>query len=172
MELQIIQSKIFEIRGCRVILDFDLAQLYNVETRTLKQAVKRNLSRFPPDFMFVLTKNEWEELITNCDKLPESVKFSPALPMAFVEQGVAMLSTVLRSQTAIDVNISIMRAFVLMRQLAIGHDELLKRIEELEASTDSQFNDIYQALTQLLSKQQEEKTTVRRRIGYVKYDEK
>jgi len=150
MELQIIQSKIFEIRGCRVILDFDLAELYQVETRALKQAVKRNLSRFPNDFMFVLTRDEWKELITICDKLPESVRFSPALPMAFAEQGVAMLSSVLRSKTAIEVNISIMRAFVLMRQLAIGYDELFKRIEQLEISSNTQFSEIYQALTELM----------------------
>ena len=89
--------------------------------------------------------------------------------MAFTEQGVAMLSSVLRSQTAIEVNISIMRAFVLMRQMVAGYEELLKRIEELEASTDAQFNDIYQALTQLLSQSQEQKQ--RRRIEFVTYDE-
>ena len=88
--------------------------------------------------------------------------------MAFTEQGVAMLSSVLRSQTAIEVNISIMRAFVLMRQMVAGYEELLKRIEELEASTDAQFNDIYQALTQLLSQSQEQKQ--HRRIGFVTYD--
>ena len=100
---------------------------------------------------------------------PPDYNFGAALPMAFTEQGVAMLSSVLRSQTAIEVNISIMRAFVLMRQMVAGYEELLKRIEELEASTDAQFNDIYQALTQLLSQSQEQKQ--RRRIGFVTYDE-
>ena len=136
MELQIIQNKIFEVRGYRVMLDFDLAELYNVKTKVLKQAVKRNIQRFPSDFMFELDKEEFHQLVTNCDQFPESLKHSSVSPMVFTEQGVAMLSTVLRSQTAIDVNISIMRAFVLMRQMVIGYDELLKRIEELEESTD------------------------------------
>ncbi|KGL56610.1 MULTISPECIES: ORF6N domain-containing protein [Porphyromonas] len=152
MELQVIQNKIFEVRGYRVVLDFHLAELYNVKTKVLKQAVKRNIQRFPSDFMFELDKEEFHQLVTNCDQFPETLKHSSVSPMVFTEQGVAMLSTVLRSQTAIDVNISIMRAFVLMRQMVIGYDELLKRIEELEESTDAQFSEIYQALTQLLSK--------------------
>ena len=134
------------------MLDFHLAELYNVKTKVLKQAVKRNIQRFPSDFMFELDKEEFHQLVTNCDQFPETLKHSSVSPMVFTEQGVAMLSTVLRSQTAIDVNISIMRAFVLMRQMVIGYDELLKRIEELEESTDAQFSEIYQALTQLLSK--------------------
>ena len=168
MDLQIIQNKIFEIRGCRVMLDFHLAELYQVETRVLKQAVKRNLSRFPDDFAFQLTKDEWQELITICDKFPENIRHTPTSPLAFLEQGVAMLSSVLRSQTAIDVNISIMRAFVLMRQMSIGYEELLKRIEELEQSTDAQFSEVYQALTQLLSKPEPKP---RKPIGYRTYDE-
>ena len=168
MDLQVIQNKIFEVRGCRVMLDFHLAELYQVETRALKQAVKRNIERFPSDFMFELSKDEWSRLITNCDKFPNNIRHTPTPPMAFTEQGVAMLSSVLRSKIAIEVNISIMRAFVLMRQMVAGYEELLKRIEELEASTDAQFNDIYQALTQLLSQSQEQKQ--RRRIGFVTYD--
>ena len=168
MDLQIIQNKIFEVRGCRVMLDFHLEELYQVETRALKQAVKRNLSRFPSDFAFQLTKDEWQELITNCDKFPENIRHTPIPPLAFLEQGVAMLSSVLRSQTAIDVNISIMRAFVLMRQMSIGYEELLKRIEELEQSTDAQFSEVYQALTQLLSKPDPKP---RKPIGYRTYDE-
>ena len=168
MDLQIIQNKIFEVRGCRVMLDFHLAELYQVETRALKQAVKRNLSRFPSDFAFQLTKDEWQGLITNCDKFPENIRHTPNPPLAFLEQGVAMLSSVLRSQTAIDVNISIMRAFVLMRQMSIGYEELLKRIEELEQSTDAQFSEVYQALTQLLSKPEPKP---RKPIGYRTYDE-
>ena len=150
------------------MLDFHLAELYQVETRALKQAVKRNLSRFPSDFAFQLTKDEWQELITNCDKFPENIRHTPIPPLAFLEQGVAMLSSVLRSQTAIDVNISIMRAFVLMRQMSIGYEELLKRIEELEQSTDAQFSEVYQALTQLLSKPDPKP---RKPIGYRTYDE-
>ena len=107
-------------------------------------------------------------LITNCDKFPENIRHTPTPPLAFLEQGVAMLSSVLRSQTAIDVNISIMRAFVLMRQMSIGYEELLKRIEELEQSTDAQFSEVYQALTQLLSKPDPKP---RKPIGYRTYDE-
>jgi hypothetical protein len=171
MDLQVIQNKIFEVRGCRVMLDFHLAELYQVETRALKQAVKRNIGRFPSDFMFVLSKEEANLLLSigvSQNVIPSDYNFGATLPMAFTEQGVAMLSSVLRSQTAIEVNISIMRAFVLMRQMVAGYEELLKRIEELEVSTDAQFNDIYQALTQLLSQSQEQKQ--RRRIGFVTYD--
>lgn len=171
VDLQVIQNKIFEVRGCRVMLDFHLAELYQVETRALKQAVKRNIGRFPSDFMFVLSKEEANLLLSigvSQNVIPPDYNFGAALPMAFTEQGIAMLSSVLRSQTAIEVNISIMRAFVLMRQMVAGYEELLKRIEELEASTDAQFNDIYQALTQLLSQSQEQKQ--RRRIGFVTYD--
>ena len=165
MDLQIIQSKIFEVRGYRVMLDYHLAELYGVPTKALKQAVKRNEKRFPSDFRFTMTKSEWDELVTNCDQLPDSLKHSYVLPDCFTEQGVAMLSSVLRSQTAIDVNIAIMRAFVLMRQMVIGYEELLKRIEELEVSTDAQFSEVYKALTQLLSKQEQDKG--RRPIGYI-----
>lgn len=165
MQLQIIQNKIFEIRGQRVILDFDLAELYQVENRALKQAVKRNQERFPNDFMFVLTKNEWQEVITICDNLPQTVKFSPALPFAFTEQGVAMLSSVLRSKTAIEINISIMRAFVAIRQYALGYAELNRKLEEFMIETNVQFSDIYQALTELAS-QKEEENKPRNPIGY------
>ena len=172
MQLQIIQNKIFNIRGQRVILDFDLAVMYEVETRALKQAVKRNMSRFPEDFMFELTKSEWQEVITICDNLPQTVKFSPALPFAFTEQGVAMLSSVLRSQKAIEVNISIMRAFVALRQYALGYAELNRKLEEFMIGTNMQFSDIYQALTELAS-QKEEENKPRKRIGFnVQQDEK
>ena len=171
MDLQIIQNKIFEVRGCRVMLDYHLAELYQVETRALKQAVKRNIKRFPSDFMFVLTQEEANLLLSigvSQNVIPLDYNFGVAMPMAFTEQGVAMLSSVLRSKVAIEVNISIMRAFVLMRQMAIGYEELSRRIEELEVSTDAQFNELYQALTQLLSQSQQQKE--RRPIGFVTYD--
>ena len=167
MELQIIQNKIYEIRGIRVKLDFDLANLYDVETRVLKQAVKRNINRFPEDFMFELTKNEWQEVITICDNLPETIKYSPATAFAFSEQGVAMLSSVLRSKKAIEVNISIMRAFVALRQYALGYAELNRKLEEFMIETNMQFSDIYQALTELAS-QEEVKSKPRKRVGYIK----
>lgn len=163
MELQIIQGKIYEFRGYRIILDKDLAELYQVETKALKQAVKRNPERFPSDFMFELTKEELDSLRSQI--VTSSWGGSRYLPYAFTEQGVAMLSSVLRSETAIKVNISIMRAFVEIRRLATGYEELMKRIEELEISTDNQFGEIYQALTELASKKAIEDKP-RRTIGY------
>ena len=171
MDLQIIQNKIFEVRSCRVMLDYHLAELYQVETRALKQAVKRNIERFPSDFMFVLTQEEANLLLSigvSQNVIPLDYNFGVAMPMAFTEQGVAMLSSVLRSKVAIEVNISIMRAFVLMRQMAIGYEELSRRIEELEVSTDAQFNELYQALTQLLSQSKQQKE--RRPVGFVTYN--
>lgn len=183
MDLQIIQSKIYEIRGCRVMLDSDLAALYQVETKALKQAVKRNIDRFPDDFMFQLTKEEMESLRSQVMTLEKETGDETNLRsqivtsrwggsryqnFVFTEQGVAMISSVLRSDTAVKVNISIMRAFVLMRQISIGYEELLKRIEELEQSTDAQFSEVYQALTQLLSNPEPKP---RKPIGYRTYDE-
>ena len=153
------------------MLDYHLAELYQVETRALKQAVKRNIERFPGDFMFVLTQEEANLLLSigvSQKVIPPAYNFGVAMPMAFTEQGVAMLSSVLRSKVAIEVNISIMRAFVLMRQMAIGYEELSRRIEELEVSTDAQFNELYQALTQLLSQSKQQKE--RRPVGFVTYN--
>lgn len=153
------------------MLDYHLAELYQVETRALKQAVKRNIERFPGDFMFVLTQEEDNLLLSigiSQNVIPPDYNFGVAMPMAFTEQGVAMLSSVLRSKVAIEVNISIMRAFVLMRQMAIGYEELSRRIEELEVSTDAQFNELYQALTQLLSQSKQQKE--RRPVGFVTYN--
>ena len=153
------------------MLDYHLAELYQVETRALKQAVKRNIERFPGDFMFVLTQEEANLLLSigvSQNVIPPDYNFGVAMPMAFTEQGVAMLSSVLRSKVAIEVNISIMRAFVLMRQMAIGYEELSRRIEELEVSTDAQFNELYQALTQILSQSKQQKE--RRPVGFVTYN--
>jgi len=129
-------SRIFYIRNERVILDFDLAILYETETRILKQAVRRNIKRFPEDFMFELTQKEWNELITNCDMLLNR-KFSPALPFAFTEMGVAMLSSVLKNEKAINGNISIMSTFVHLRQFASLNKEIFDRIGNLETRFDS-----------------------------------
>lgn len=167
MELQTLRSKIYEIRQQQVLLDFDLSELYETETRALKQAVNRNIERFPDDFMFQLSKLEWQELITNCDNLPPTAKFSPSKPFAFTEQGVAMLSSVLKSKKAIEVNISIMRAFVLIRQYALSHKDLTDKLNELEIKFDQQFSDVYKALTFLMEKDkvntEQEKRT---KIGY------
>lgn len=163
MDLQVIQSKIYNIRGYKVMLDFDLAELYQVETKFLKRAVKRNIERFPEDFMLTLTEKEFANL--RCQIGTSSWGGSRYEPFAFTQEGIAMLSGVLRSEIAIQVNISIMRAFVAMRQMIVGYEELLKRIEELEESTNAQFSELYKALTQLLSQQVND--TGRRPIGYI-----
>jgi hypothetical protein len=167
MDLQVIQNKIYEIRGQKVMLDFDLAEMYDVQTKVLKQSVRRNIKRFPPDFMFVLTSNEWE-LVTNCDQFPKALKHNYAMPFVFTEQGVAMLSGILKSDRSIDVNINIMRAFVLLRQYALGYAELNQKLENFMIETNMQFNDIYQALTELISIK--EKQTKRKPIGFRKYE--
>lgn len=167
MELQTLKRKIYEIRKQKVMLDFDLSELYETDTRSLKQAVNRNIDRFPEDFMFQLTKNEWEEVITNCDNLPPTAKFSPSKPYAFTEQGVAMLSSVLRNKKAIEINISIMRAFVLIRQYALSHEDLTLKLNELEFKFDQQFSNVYEALTFLMDKDKINSNQKNRtRIGY------
>jgi hypothetical protein len=167
MQLKTIQTKIYELRGQKVMLDFDLAELYEVENRALKQAVKRNLDRFPDDFMFQLIKKEWDELITTCDNLPDGVKFSPATPFAFTEQGVAMLSSVLKSKKALQVNIAIMRAFVVMRQYALSHKDLTEKLKEIETKYDKQFKDVYEAISYLLEKEKKEtEHKERKKIGF------
>ncbi|MFM2038784.1 MAG: hypothetical protein RL432_1723 [Bacteroidota bacterium] len=118
MEIDQIKNSILEIRGIKVILDFELAKLYEVETRVLKQAVRRNIDRFPSDFMFQLTEIEMQHLVSQ-NVIPTLNHFGGAKPFAFTEQGIAMLSSVLKSKKAIHMNISIMRAFVMMRQWAI-----------------------------------------------------
>lgn len=145
------------------MLDFDLAELYQVETKFLKRAVKRNIERFPEDFMLTLTEKEFANL--RCQIGTSSWGGSRYKPFAFTQEGIAMLSGILRSEIAIQVNIAIMRAFVAMRQMIVGYKELLKRIEELEASTGAQFSELYKALTQLLSQQVND--TGRRPIGYI-----
>lgn len=149
MELQVIHQRIFEIRGHRVMLDFHLAELYSVETRVLKQAVRRNPNRFPRDFMFQLTHMEVEVMVSQ-NVIPSKSHFGGALPFAFTEQGVAMLSSILRSDRAIQVNIAIMRAFVLMRRYYMDYKELKLHIEKLEKEMNRKFKDIYEALNYLL----------------------
>ncbi len=165
MELEVIQNKIFEIRGCKIMLDFDLALLYNVETRVLKQAVRRNNNRFPEDFMFELTEIELTSLRSQIVTLKNNGRgqHSKYLPFAFTEQGIAMLSSVLNSEKAIEINISIIRAFVTMRQFTLSYSELKTRIEEIE----NQFPDIYKALNYLVDKSSNT-LKERTKIGYKK----
>lgn len=168
MQLQIIQKKIYELRGHKVMLDFDLASLYDVDTKRLKEAVRRNIQRFPGDFMFELKKEEWTSLRTQIASLEtgrgKHIKYSP---FAFTEQGVAMLSSVLNSSKAIQVNISIIRAFVMLRQLALTYSELAQKITKLERKYNKHFADVYEALDLLLEeKKNEENWTSRKKIGY------
>jgi phage regulator Rha-like protein len=125
-----IQNRIYVIRGKRVMLDSDLAFLYEVEAKRLNEAVKRNIKRFPDDFMFRMTKDEFAKVVANCDHL-QNLKFRPTLPYAFTEQGVAMLAAVLNSQKAIDVNIQIMRAFVKLRHYVLSKSDTNEQITEL-----------------------------------------
>lgn len=190
-QLQIIQNKIYEIRGQRVMLDFDLAELYGTETSQLKRAVRRNIERFPEDFMFKLTKEEANLLMSNrvCQIGTPQYNYSAYTPFAFTEQGVAMLSSVLRSDTAIKINISIMRAFVSVRQyltsangtikeieelkqrmkvLEQGNEDTLSAINDLSEDTRRELDDIYLALSQLADKQKQAPID-RRPIGFMAY---
>lgn len=177
MELQVIQNKIYEIRGHKVMLDFDLAELYEVPTKVLNQAVKRNIQRFPSDFMFRLTIDEWDvmrsqiETASGNSKTMQSQNVTASLkkrnitatPYAFTEQGLAMLSGILNSDKAISVNIAIMRAFVLIRQYALTYKELTARIKEIEGK----FTDVYDAINYLLEKDKQQiEQTERKRIGF------
>jgi len=130
-ELAIIQNLIYEIRGQKVMIDRDLAELYEIETKKLNQAVKRNLKRFPKDFMFQLTDEEQKELVTNCDHL-QNLKYSYQNAYAFTEHGVTMLASILNSERAIEINVQIVRAFVQLRQFVLEHKDLTKRFAELE----------------------------------------
>ncbi|GHU96898.1 hypothetical protein FACS1894156_8350 [Bacteroidia bacterium] len=141
MELQVIKNNIFEIRGYRVMMDFYLSELYGVETKVLNQAVRRNIQRFPDDFMFQLTKEEWENLRSQF--VTSSWGGSRYLPYAFTEQGVAMLSGVLRSPVAIEVNISIMRAFVMVRQFALEYSTLKQQLDKFMMDTNTKFSEVY-----------------------------
>src|SRR5580765_1000505 len=154
MKLVVIQNKIYEVRSQKIMFDFDLAELYEVETRALKQAVKRNMESFPNDFMFQLTKKEWTELVaTNSDNLPENIKFSPALPFAFTEHGVTMLASILKSKKARKMNIAIVRAFIGMKKFEIHYKELANQVLEIRqriGEHDIQLNQIYDAIESLL----------------------
>jgi len=143
-----LEKAIFLIRGEKVMLDRDLAELYGVETRTLNQSVKRNLERFPDDFMFELTREEImgiSQVVTS-----SGLKFSKRVT-AFTEQGVAMLSSVLRSKRAIAVNIEIMRAFVRLRRILLSNAEFTQRLDDLESKYDRRFKIVFDAIRQLMS---------------------
>jgi ORF6N domain-containing protein len=191
MQLQVIQNRIYEIRGQKVMLDFDLAALYDVETRVLNQAIKRNTESFPEDFMFRLTREEWKSMSSQIvmtysqnvdDQSTDSAQpvKSPskrpksALPYAFTEHGVTMLASVLKSSTARKMNIAIVRAFIAMRKMVIQYAEVVGIINELKDRVDghdAQLNQIYDALENMLDKKVEEENKQklweeRERIGF------
>ncbi len=168
MEQELIKNSILDIRGKRVILDYELAKLYEVETKALKQAVRRNIDRFPEDFMFQLTKEEWKLLRTQSVTLEIGKGHYPKyLPFAFTEQGVAMLSAVLNSQRAIQASIQIMRAFVLMRQWALEYHDLQEKLTDLEKRFGQKFTDIEQVLNYLIQKDQKQmQQGGRKKIGF------
>jgi hypothetical protein len=167
MELELIKRSILEIRGKKVILDLELAKMYQTETKRLKESVRRNIKRFPDDFMFELTPEEWENLRSQF--ATSSWGGQRYLPFAFTEQGVAMLSSVLNSEIAIDVNISIMRAFVLMRQFALTYQELSEQLKDLENRYNHKFYDIEQVLKYLIQKDKKQiQQGERKQVGYKK----
>ncbi len=178
-----IQNRIYEVRCERVILDRDLAFLYEIETKRLTEAVKRNLKRFPTDFMFQLTKEEFDSLKLQIEAIEvnDSLRSQFAtsnrggtryLPYVFTEQGVAMLSSVLNSDKAINMNIAIMRAFVVIRQLGLQHTDLKEQLKEMKeriGEHDVQLNQIYDAIENLLDENvAQRKWSQRERIGFKK----
>jgi len=160
-----IGRKIYLIRGHKVMLDRELADLYDVETRVLNQAVRRNINRFPADFMFTLSREEIlriSQFVTSSDySKSDTLKFSKSV-MVFTEQGVAMLSSVLNSERSVQVNIAIMRAFVKLREMIASHKDLAKRLDTLEKKYDSQFKVVFDAIRQMMKPPNKP----RRRIGY------
>ncbi|MBF0535842.1 MAG: ORF6N domain-containing protein [Nitrospirae bacterium] len=147
---EIIENRIILIRGHRVMLSPHLAELYAVETRALVQAVKRNIKRFPEDFMFQIYDTEVESLVSQ-NVIPHKKYLGGSLPYAFTEQGVAMLSSVLKSDKAIEVNITIMRAFVKLREILSTHKDLALKLNEMESKYDSQFKTVFDVISQLMN---------------------
>ena len=160
-----IQQCILLIRGEKVIIDADLAKAYGVPTRRLNEQVRRNLKRFPGDFMFQLTSEEKAEVIANCDHL-EKLKFSKALPLAFTEHGAIMAASILNSQKAVEVSVFVVRAFVQLREILGGHKELARKVSQLERKLgdhDEQIMVLIEAIKQLMDPEPPPKT---RRIGF------
>lgn len=171
MEAQTIQTKIYEVRGYKVMLDHDLAALYGIETKRLKESVKRNLKRFPPDFLIKLKKTEFQSLRSQI--ATSNRGGTRYLPYAFTEQGVAMLASILNSPKAIKVNIAIVRAFVLMRHLANSNKEIRERLKMLEQTYNKKFKDIDSALVYLMRKDAIETAhDKRQRIGFKTHEKK
>jgi hypothetical protein len=157
-----IENRILLLRGCKVILDNDLADLYEVEVKQLKRQVRRNIDRFPADFMFELSQQEYESLRRHFGTLKRG-EHSKYLPYAFTEQGVAMLSSVLKSKRAAQVNIEIMRTFVRLRVMIASHKDLERKLQTLEKKYDAQFKVVFDAIRQLMTPPEPKK----RKIGFL-----
>lgn len=157
-----IRGRIFLIRGMKVILDYDLAKLYGVETKVLNQTVTRNIERFPNDFMFRLDKKEEEPLRSQIVTIKGRGQHTKYLPRVFTEQGVAMLSGVLKSKRAVQVNIQIMRAFIQLREMLMNYKELKEKIEKMEGKYDKQFRAVFDAIKQLIIQEEQP----RKEIGF------
>ncbi len=167
MQLQVIQTKIYEVRGQKVMLDYDIAELYEVETRILNQAVKRNLDIFPKDFMFQITSKEWQDMSSQLVMTSVSKRPKTALPLVFTEHGVTMLANVLKSKKARQTSIAIVRAFIALKQFALTNTELNSKLKELEKTYNKQFKDVYEAINYLLQKDKlETSQKERKQIGY------
>ncbi len=165
MELQVIQTKIFEVRGERVMFDFDLAPLYEVETRVLNQAIKRNIESFPKDFMFRLTAGEWEGMSSQIVMTSPNKRPKTALPYVFTEHGVTMLASVLKSPKARQMNIAIVRAFIALRKSTLEQGKVLEQLHELRERVgehDIQLNSIYDAIENLLDNRAKRRLRTRR----------
>lgn len=150
MNVQLIQDKIYEIRGQKVMIDFDLAEMYEVETRVLNQAIKRNAESFPKDFMFQLTAKEWQTMSSQIVMTYPVKRPKTALPYAFTEHGVTMLASVLKSKKARQMNIAIVRAFIALKHFVLTNKELADKLARLERKYNKQFKDIYEALNYLI----------------------
>ena len=160
---ELIINKIYVIRGQKVMLDRDLAELYDVETRRLKEQVRRNINRFPEEFMFELTKEELEEWRNEYASSNRDVMGIRIAPFVFTEYGILMLSSVLNSEKAVQMNIQILRTFVQLRKLANNYEEILAKIKRMESQYNEQFGEIYEALQRLMSKPER---SPRKQIGY------
>lgn len=154
-----VESLILYLRGQKVMLDADLARLYGVTTKALNQAVKRNIDRFPDDFMFQLSKSEKSELVTNCDRF-NNLKYSSSLPYAFTEHGSVMLASVLNNPLAIKVSVTIVRAFIRFREMLLTNQELHLRLDALESRYDEQFTIVFDAIRELMKPEKEPKNPI------------
>ena len=165
--LETIERRILLIRGYKVMIDADLADIYGVTTKRLNEQVKRNRDRFPEDFMLQLTEKEKAEVVANCDHL-KKLKYSPALPNVFTEHGAIMIATILSSPVAVQASIQVVRAFVKLREMLATHKDLARKLNEMEKKYDAQFKVVFEAIRQLMTPPE----IKRKRIGFIQKKDK